>query len=60
MANATTGFRRIPARGIVQAGASTSEWTLNVPAGTYYWSVQAIDTAFAGGAWAVDETVTVP
>jgi len=59
-ADATTGKRRIPARGVVQPGASWNEWTLTLAAGTHYWSVQAIDTAFDGGAWAVEETVTVP
>ena len=59
MADAT-GLRRLPARGVAQPGLSTSEWTLRLPAGTYYWSVQAVDTAFAGGAWASEQTVTVP
>ncbi len=54
------GLRRIPARGIVQPGASTNEWTLTLPADTYYWSVQAIDTSYTGSSWAPEETVTVP
>jgi len=54
------GWRRLPARGVAQPGASVNEWTLNLPAGTYYWSVQAVDTALAGGAWAAEETLTVP
>jgi hypothetical protein len=54
------GRRKLPARGVVQPGLSVHEWTLNLPAGTYYWSVQAVDTALAGGAWAAEETVTVP
>ena len=60
LADVATGWRRIPARGIVQPGDSLNEWTLHLPAGTYHWSVQAIDTAFAGGAWAGEQTVTVP
>jgi hypothetical protein len=59
MADAT-GLRRLPARGAIQPGMSTSEWTLTLPAGTYYWSVQAIDTGLMGGEWAAEETVTVP
>ena len=36
-------------------------WTLkDLAAGKYYWSVQAIDTAFAGSPWAPEETITVP
>ena len=51
-----TGYRRI-----VQAGhASTNKWRLaNLPPGTYYWSVQAIDTAFAGSPFATESTFTV-
>ncbi len=41
-------------------GLSVNEWTLTLPGGTYYWSVQAIDTGFMGGAWATEQTVTVP
>ena len=49
--------RLIPAMGNVQHNLS---WTLTLPAGTYYWSVQAVDTGFAGSAWAPEGTVTVP
>ena len=49
--------RLIPAMGNVQHNTS---WTLTLSSGTYYWSVQAIDTAFAGSPWAPEETVTVP
>jgi uncharacterized membrane protein YeaQ/YmgE (transglycosylase-associated protein family) len=59
-ADSATGKRRIPARGIIQPGASWNEWTLTLPAGTYYWSVQAVDAAFEGGAWTAEETVAVP
>ncbi len=54
------GWRKLPARGVAQPGASTNEWTLTLPAGTYYWSVQAVDSAFAGSPWALEETVGVP
>ena len=46
--------------GIAQPGLSVNEWTLTLPAGTYYWSVQAIDTGFEGSAWATEQTVKVP
>ena len=51
-----TGYRRI-----VQTGdASTNRWRLaNLPPGNYFWSVQAIDTAFAGSAFSAESTFTV-
>jgi hypothetical protein len=52
------GFRRIPVFG--NAGQITHGYTIkNLPDGTYYWSVQAIDNAWAGGAWATENTFTV-
>jgi hypothetical protein len=54
------GRRKLPARGVAQPGLSVTEWTLTLPADTYYWSVQAVDTAFAGSAWPAEETTTVP
>ena len=36
--------RRIPALGNAQENLS---WTIALPPGTYFWSVQAVDTAFA-------------
>ncbi len=54
----TTGYRLIPPMGNVQQNLS---WTLKgLHAGTYYWSAQAVDTAFAGGAWAPEQSVVVP
>ena len=43
-ASSPDGFRRIPARGPIQG----TNWTINGlnPTTKYYWSVQAIDTAF--------------
>jgi hypothetical protein len=32
---------------------------MNLPFGRYYWSVQAVDTSFAGSAFAVEQQFTV-
>ncbi len=54
LADLTTGQRRIPALG--NANANTN-WTVrNLADGTYYWSVQAVDSALAGGAWAAERS----
>jgi hypothetical protein len=61
MADVVSGTRLVPERGPVQPGVSTNEWTLEqLPAGTYYWSVQAVDGAFAGGSWAAEEQCVIP
>jgi len=45
MSDTSTGFRRVVRLG----NSQTNSWTLNnLPNGTYYWSVQAIDNGFAG------------
>lgn len=49
MADGASGFRRVVARGNVPHGTS---WTATLPPGHYYWSVQAVDGAFAGGPFA--------
>jgi len=50
MANAATGYRKVPKVG--NTGHKNS-WTIkNLSNGTYYWSVQAIDNALAGSAFA--------
>ena len=63
MADLASGWRRIPATGNVQKGIgadSTRLWMLKkLPPDTYYWSVQAVDTAFAGSQWALEQTVSV-
>lgn len=54
-ANTNTGWRRVV--NIGNAGQCAS-WRINeVPAGTNYWAVQAIDTAFAGSPFAVSNFV---
>jgi hypothetical protein len=57
MAAPSTGGRRVPHQG--NAGARTS-WTIRglAPNTTYYWSVQAIDTAFAGSRFAQEHQFT--
>ena len=47
----TDGYRQIPAMGASNHGLSA---TLNLPPGTYYWSVQAVDHTFTGSPWAID------
>ena len=56
-ADVATGGRRIARAG--NAGTAT-RWRANLPPGTYYWSVQAIDPAFAGSAFAAENTFTIP
>ncbi|RMF64015.1 MAG: hypothetical protein D6746_02235, partial [Bacteroidetes bacterium] len=56
-ADPATGRRLLAAPG--NAGTGTS-WRLDgLPPGTYYWSVQAIDAAYAGSAFAAEQAFTV-
>jgi len=56
-ANAATGFRRLAQRGNVDG---VNRWTLkNLLPGDYIWSVQAIDTALAGSAFATTGTFSI-
>jgi len=51
------GHLRIPGIGNVQTNTS---WRLkNLPVGTYYWSVQAVDQGYKGGAWAPEQMFTI-
>ncbi len=53
MADKATGFRRVVRLG----NSQTNSWTIkNLPGGEYYWSVQAIDNAFAGSQFASEQT----
>jgi hypothetical protein len=59
---ALNGYRRVAQLGNAQTRTS---WTLALPPGPYYWSVQAIDGAFQGSPFsastvAVEETGEVP
>ncbi|MHC4251431.1 MAG: FG-GAP-like repeat-containing protein, partial [Planctomycetota bacterium] len=57
MAIESPNVRLVSAMGNCQHNTS---WMLEgLAIGTYYWSVQAVDTGFLGGAWAPEETVTV-
>ncbi len=51
------GLRLLPDLGNAQHGL-TATLTILQP-GVYYWSVQAIDTAFAGSSWATEATFEI-
>ncbi len=51
-ADPATGRRRVAQPGNVGPAA---RWQANLPPGTYYWSVQTIDTALAGSAFAPEQ-----
>jgi hypothetical protein len=57
MANLANGFRRIAQSG--NAGLNLSAAFTGLTPGTYYFSVQAIDSAFAGGPFAPWHAVEV-
>ena len=57
MSEVSNGFRRLPQVGNTNHNNS---WTINnLPPGTYYWSVQAIDNTFAGSAFATEQSFTI-
>jgi predicted nucleotidyltransferase len=52
-----SGYRKVVALGNAQQNTS---WTIkDLPPGTYYWSVQAIDHSYAGSEFATEQTITV-
>jgi hypothetical protein len=55
-ANTTNGLRKLAALGNAQMRTNA---LLNLPLGRYYWSVQTIDTAFAGSSWAPEQSFVV-
>jgi hypothetical protein len=55
--NPATGARRLPALGNAQKNLSA---TLTLPPGRYYWSVQALDAAFAGSPFATEPSFLIP
>jgi hypothetical protein len=52
----TDGLRLLPALGNAQTGTNA---VMNLPFGRYYWSVQAVDTSFAGSPFAVEQQFTI-
>ena len=56
VADVTTGWRKIVAPG--NCGHATNAF-YRFPPGTYYWSVQAVDGGYQGGAWAPEHTFTI-
>jgi hypothetical protein len=56
MADLTNGYRRVVGKGSVQTDTTTIKM---LPAGTYYWSVQAVDNGFAGSPFAAESTFTI-
>ena len=57
MANVTTGYRKVPQLGNTNHNNS---WKIeDLPGGTYYWNVQAIDNAFAGSGFAAEQSFIV-
>ena len=59
MSDLTNGFRKIPAIGNAQCNTFSILKNLD-PGKNYYWSVQAIDQSFAGGAWALEQSFNLP
>lgn len=56
-ANLATGQRRVPALG--NCGTRLNYSITNLSAGTYYWSVQAIDQTYAGSPFASEQSFTI-
>jgi len=57
LSDPVTGQRRVVGSG--NASSTNRAMLINMPAGTYYWSVQAIDTAFAGSPFAAESSFTI-
>jgi hypothetical protein len=54
MASLATGYPRVPGVGNTH---QTTSWEIELPgAGPYYWSVQAVDGAFAGSSFATESS----
>jgi hypothetical protein len=56
MADVNTGMLLTPGMGNVQLNRS---WTLNLPPGTYYWSVQSVDGSYASSNFAAEQQLVV-
>jgi hypothetical protein len=58
MSSISSGFRQLYTIG--NAEYVTDGFQIkNLSPGTYYWSVQAIDNAYSGGAWSEEKTFTI-
>jgi len=57
MASTSTGYRRVAQLGNANHGATA--FLAGLSPGTYYWGVQAIDTAFAGSAFSSESTFSI-
>jgi PKD repeat protein len=56
-ADSLTGFRRVVAMGNAQQ--DTTFLIKNLSSGKYFWSVQAVDQGYAGGAWSAVDSFEV-
>ncbi|HTQ49203.1 MAG TPA: VCBS repeat-containing protein [Candidatus Acidoferrales bacterium] len=56
-ADVVTGLRRVARMGNV---GPVTHWQARLGPGTYYWSVQAIDPAFAGSVFSAESSFTIP
>lgn len=59
-ADLASGYRRIAAMGNVQHGTNATLVLSNFPGGTYAWTVQTVDSAFAGGPFASTNLFQLP
>ncbi|MBE0565598.1 MAG: VCBS repeat-containing protein [Krumholzibacteria bacterium] len=58
MADSASGYRRLPAGGNAQQRLSWSlDFSAVAPDATLYWSVQTVDTGFAGSAFAAEQSL---
>jgi hypothetical protein len=57
LSNTSSGYRRMPRAG--NQGARTSAVLANLPHGTYYWSVQAVDNQYAGSNFSAEKTFQI-
>ncbi len=57
LSNTSSGFRRLPKEGA--QGAKTGTTLRDLPPGTYYWSVQAVDHQLAGSPFSPEKSFVV-
>ena len=56
MSNTSTGKHLLPQAGNM---GNNTDWVVNLPDGTYFWSVQAIDHSFAASGFSWEQTFTI-